>query len=359
MKRHLTSRGRIRAGHLALGAVLFTQVGAAQTEAADKAAAEALFQQGIELMRVGKLTDACDRLERSSSIERGIGTSLYLAECYEKAGRTASAWGLFREAASEAQARGESERAIAGKRRADRLEPLLSRLTVEVAAGANVPGLEISRDGTPVKPGLWNVAIPVDPGDHRLQARAAGYADYSAVVKVDANGANVVTQIPALTPVSTGDVTSSIPVGAPLGSSPLLAPSVPPSSSAASSPGDSDAASSFGPQRTAGLVVGGVGLVALGVGTFFGVRAVSKNDSAKTYCPGGGAVCHDTAGTTLTEDAQSSARLANVFVTGGALLTAGGALLFLTAPTGHPDAVQRVGFSSDGRGARVTLGGAF
>ncbi|HEX7668163.1 MAG TPA: hypothetical protein VF395_01200, partial [Polyangiaceae bacterium] len=278
MKRHLSSRASTRAGYAALGTVLLSQVAAAQTPAADKAAAEGLFQQGIELMRVGKLTEACDRLEQSAAIERGIGTSLYLAECYEKAGRTASAWGLFREASSEAQARGEAERALAGKRRADKLEPQLSRLTVQVAAGATVPGLEVLRDGTPINSGVWNVAVPVDPGDHRLQARAPGYVEWNGVVKVDPGGANVTAPIPALTPAPaavTGPSPTGWSAGAPPPTQPAAASSLPPS------PHDSGTGSSLGTQRTVGLVVGGAGLVALGVGTFFGIHAISKNDSAK------------------------------------------------------------------------------
>ncbi|MFM2417004.1 MAG: hypothetical protein RL385_1727, partial [Pseudomonadota bacterium] len=74
----------------------------AETNAADKAAAEALFDRGLQLLRDGKVSEACSALEESESIEPGIGTMLYLADCYERLGRTASAWALFREAASRA-----------------------------------------------------------------------------------------------------------------------------------------------------------------------------------------------------------------------------------------------------------------
>src|ERR1700712_2438459 len=104
----------------------------AQVTASDKATAEALFDRGLALLREGKLEEACARLEQSNAVEHGIGTMLYLAECYEKSGRTASAWALFREASSEAQAAGQVERAVAGRQRAERIEPTLSRLTVEV-----------------------------------------------------------------------------------------------------------------------------------------------------------------------------------------------------------------------------------
>ena len=117
--------------------------------AADKAAAEALFDRGLALMKDNKYQEACERLEQSQAIERGIGTMLYLAECYEKLGRTASAWALFREGASAAHAEGQPERSRAGADRAAALEPKLSRLTLQVSPDNAIEGFELLRDGQP------------------------------------------------------------------------------------------------------------------------------------------------------------------------------------------------------------------
>ena len=114
-------------------------IASAQGTAADKALAESLFDRGLTLMRQGQFAEACAQLEQSEAIERGIGTMLYLGECYEKLGRTASAWATFREAASAARAEGQTDRAKAGNTRADRLEPLLSKLSVNVAAASTTP----------------------------------------------------------------------------------------------------------------------------------------------------------------------------------------------------------------------------
>src|SRR5262252_2904619 len=115
----------------------------AQT-AADKAAAEALFDQGRAAMQEGDFGKACGLLERSQHIDPGVGTLLYLAECYERAGRTASAWATFREAADAADRARESGRARIGRDRAARLEPLLSRLSILVAPEATqIPGLTV------------------------------------------------------------------------------------------------------------------------------------------------------------------------------------------------------------------------
>src|SRR5947207_15885135 len=81
----------------------------AEAGAAQKAAAESLFDDALKAMKSGHFTEACPKLEESERIDPAIGTLLYLGECYEKTGRTASAWATFREAASAAQAQGESE----------------------------------------------------------------------------------------------------------------------------------------------------------------------------------------------------------------------------------------------------------
>jgi len=65
---------------------------------------------------------------RASTSDPAVGTLLYLAECLEKSGRTASAWATFREASSAARASGQAERARIGQERASKLESRLVRL---------------------------------------------------------------------------------------------------------------------------------------------------------------------------------------------------------------------------------------
>src|SRR5262245_19670575 len=70
--------------------------------AADKAAADALFNEGKRLFIRGEITAACDKFEGSLAKVVQLGTQIALASCYEKLGRTASALGEFRAAASTA-----------------------------------------------------------------------------------------------------------------------------------------------------------------------------------------------------------------------------------------------------------------
>src|SRR5690606_24057073 len=76
-------------------------------------------------------------------------------------------------------------------------------------------------------------------------------------------------------------------------------------------------------QRIAGLVIGGVGVVGMGVGGVFGVIAMNKEGSAKDVCTG--TVCDPNEnGVELTEQAQSAALVSTIgFAAGGALLAGG------------------------------------
>src|SRR5579859_4583015 len=77
----------------------------AEQASGDVARAEALFNEGVKLMESGQLGEACPKFAASQKLVRGIGVTLYLAECYERAGKTASAWAQFRLAESLASAR--------------------------------------------------------------------------------------------------------------------------------------------------------------------------------------------------------------------------------------------------------------
>jgi hypothetical protein len=78
---------------------------------------------------------------------------------------------------------------------------------------------------------------------------------------------------------------------------------------------------------TAGLVVGSIGLVGLGVGGYFGLSAASKNSDAADMCPGD--VCADPKGVELTDDARSAARWSTGFMVGGGALVASGIALLI------------------------------
>ena len=97
---------RTLAAALTLLVTLSPVVAAAQSSSGDKAAADALFDEGKRLLAAGDTAQACAKFETSMKLFDQLGTRLNLADCYEKVGRTASAWAEFREAASLATKRG-------------------------------------------------------------------------------------------------------------------------------------------------------------------------------------------------------------------------------------------------------------
>ncbi|MFZ5890090.1 MAG: hypothetical protein ACOY0T_03400 [Myxococcota bacterium] len=293
-----------------------------QATAAEKATAEALFDEALRLMHAGQFAEACPKFEVSQRIEAAVGTLLYLAECYEKVGRTASSWATFREAASLAEAAGQTDRMKVARSRAQRLEPDLAWLTIQVSKDARaVPGLSIRRASAPVQVDLSGVPVPVDPGDVVVEATAPGYAPYTTTVNVPARGRLVVT-VPALVAVSQQASTSAEPAPPP------AAVALPPASvavQASAPPPPAEERRSVLP-----YVFGGVGLVGLGVGTYFGLKAMSDADEARDVCPEGR--CKEARGVTLADDARSAAKISNIAFAVGATAVAAGVVLYFALP---------------------------
>jgi len=318
----------------------------AQSGAADKAAAEALFDEGVALLQKGDYEAACKKLEDSERVDPGIGTLLYLADCYERLGKTASAWATFRAAASMAQNAGQNDRARAGMERADSLEPKLVRLTVEVAAETkSLEGLTITRGAEQVPLTLLGMAVPVDPGTHEVVASAPGYLPFKVMVTVDATQANQTVSVPAL------EVDPNAPAKA--------AEEEP-----AATAGPEESTKPKGPrgrtQRTVGLVLAGAGVIGLGVGSVFGLVAIDENNRAVALGCNGGA-CSTDEGAALGNAAFDHATLSTVFFVAGGALLATGAVVYLVAPRDPKEtlAVTRVRVAGLPGGMAVSLGGTF
>lgn len=320
----------MRRSSFVLGTILvvFSLPAAAQSKGGgNRAAAEALFNQGRSLMAAGKAAEACPKFEASQQLDPGLGTMLNLAECYEKTGRTASAWAEYREAIPLARAAGSKARQDLATERAAVLQERLSTLTIRAMSGDDSdPHLEIRRDGVALQPAELGSPIPVDPGEHTIEAAAPGKQAWSQKVQVGADAAKVSVDVPALQStaakpaVTPAPATSSMPV--------QTTPVAPPADQPASGSG----------RRTAGLVVGGVGIVGVGLGAFFGLNASGKWSDAKAKCSDYPYGCGPD-GRELQDSAKSQATLSTILFAAGGALLATGAILYLTAPANHGVAV--------------------
>lgn len=83
------------------------------------------------------------------------------------------------------------------------------------------------------------------------------------------------------------------------------------------------------------LVAGGAGVVGLGVGTVFGLVALSKKSAAQTACPDR---CATSTGVTDWNDARSAGNLSTVGFVAGGVLVAAGVVLWLATPPARGEA---------------------
>ena len=319
----------------------------AHAQATDrKAAAEALFEQGRELSLQKNFAAACPKFAASLSLEPGIGTMLWLADCYENNGQTASAWAEFKEAASGAAIEHDPREKVA-RRRADDLTPRLSRLTIMPPPERSGAGVEIRRDGVVISAAELGVALPVDPGIHALAAEAPDRKPWSAMVQI---------------PSAPGDVTITVPVleHLPKGSPPAGS-SAPPAADIATEARNADVApaSKDGVQRAVGLVTTGVGVVGLGIGAFLGLRAKSTYDNSNSsgHCLADNQC--DATGTQSRTDARALAGEATAAVILGAAAAVGGIFIYITAPRAAPKAAVSLEPRIGPRGAAFVVSHAF
>jgi hypothetical protein len=281
-------------------------------DATPDATAIALFDEARKLMTAGKYAEAIPKLQQSIERARTVGALLNLGECYEKVGRTASAWAAFRAAGAAATEAKDAKRGKYADERAAAMEAKLVRLTVSVPSEAKVEGFQIKRDGEAIGEGEWGTAVPVDPGTHKIEAVAKGRKPWSTDVAVE-----------------TGNVTVDVPVLAVTGIEPATKqPVAPPNPPPPANEGSSS-------QKTIGIAVGAIGLAGIAFGSVAGVVAIGNKptDQCRSYptgCPADGSA--DGA----NESAQTWATISTVSFVVGAVALAAGTYLFLTAKDPKP-----------------------
>lgn len=148
--------------------------------------------------------------------------------------------------------------------------------------------------------GLWGTAVPVDPGEYTVEAQAPGRKSWTGKVIVGSNPGTTTVDIPVLLPGPETPTEALAPVST--------------------------------TQRTVGIIVSGVGVVGVVLGSVFGVKTLGKTSDAKGHCSVGEPAQCDPTGLQLESSAKSTGAVSTVaFLVGGAALV-GGVVLFATAP---------------------------
>lgn len=293
--------------------------------------ADALFQQGKQLLEQGKFVEACDLLAQSDKLDPSVSALGLLATCHEQQGRIATAWREYMETVKRAEATRDDRGAFA-KQRAAAIEPRLPRIAIRVPKA--IAGLEVRRDGEIVEGDALGASIAVDPGAHEIAFSAPGRQEQrirlsskeSAVITIDAPDLAIVAA-PAACP-----------------------------------PPPEPASARLGARVPAAIALGGLGLAGLGVGIGFGAHAMDRNAASKSLqdlcgnpnAPRGACA----AGKDAREGAFRAATFSTVgFIAGG--VSVGVAIALLAWPKGRAAAPKQGGLDvtplvgTDGGGASV------
>ena len=154
-------------------AVMFCAVPIARADT--RAEAVALFDQGIKEMKAGNYEKACKSFAQSHELVADTGTKGSLAKCYEKLGKLATSWVLWRELADMAPT--EDLRKDAAKQAA-KLDPRVPKYVLKITSPV-AAGLVVSINGKTVDPKI-DIPVPVDPGPI---VATAGWSSSRTVVR--------------------------------------------------------------------------------------------------------------------------------------------------------------------------------
>jgi hypothetical protein len=255
---------------------------------ARKAAAAALFQDGLEAMQAGRTAEGCDKLAESVATIPDSGAKGALAECYTAIGKLSESWDLWRELANSAPT---AELRDDASKNAAALDKRLARVVINVR-GAVPAGLTVTLNDKPVA-AVSTTEHRVTPGKLTVIAESPEIERWSQTLTAK-EGEKLDVDIHAV--VSRSSV----------------------------------AHRQHG--RKLGLVVGGVGVLAIGVGAVFGGLAYSSHNSAESSCGGDVEHCKSAGYLSAQSDldsARSRATISSWAVGTGLVAAATGAIIYL------------------------------
>jgi tetratricopeptide (TPR) repeat protein len=297
-----------------------------------RAVARAIGEEGLSLYDQGRYVDALDRFERADDLIKAPTLGLMAARSLERLGRLVEASNRYQQVtdaklAADAPDSFKQAQATAAKER-ETLTPRIPTVDVSVEGPGAAEVSSLMLDGRRVSPSYIGSArpiaskIPVDPGDHRLEAKATGGEAFERFTVNEGGTERVVLTL-------TGSPNKALlPPGKDNGKS-------------ASEASPKDEGSDQPPerrgkgQRTAAFVSLGVGAAGVALGVITGSVAASKKGdfTAENGCNEDTKTCPRT----LADDVNTYNALRYVSGTGfivGGIGLATGAVLLLTLPRG-------------------------
>ncbi|MDI1481334.1 hypothetical protein [Polyangium sp. y55x31] len=299
-------------------ALLFSALASSPVAAEEdpKARAQKLFFEGLTDIQAGNKQAGCTKLRESLSLFATPNTLFNVARCDEEEGRIAAAQEYWQRGLSLIDAK--DPRAKVAKERIDALDARVPRLRVILPVGQAIGTLSL--DGTELAPSRLEAPLRVEPGKHVIVVRAPGREDKRYEVDLAEK---------ERTEVVAGPGPEVVPVEAP--KPPPLA-----SGSAEAPPPPAPASG----RRTAGFVVGGVGLAGIVAAGITGGMLVARDGQITKDCNDDGVCRKGSEGYTLSQN-SGPLLVGNTVAWGvGIAGIAAGLVLVLTAPSGKAGDAQ-------------------
>jgi hypothetical protein len=274
---------------------------------ADTTKADALFNAGRSLLDAGEYADACPKFAEAQRLAPGLGVTLYLADCYERLGRTLSALTEFQRAEHIAEARADKRGAVAHER-ATHLATQVPSLSIEVPPQTRVEGLVVTRDGEEMPVSAWGAPVTLNPGPHVVRASAPGKAAREVSVSLPREQRTLTVTLAPL----------EAPAPEALAAPPHEPPVLPPLRRS--------------PTRTGvAIALGGAGIATLATAIVLGLVAKSKADESND------GPCNFTdhctpQGLSLRSSAIHLGNASTALFAVGAVAVGSGVIVYLTAP---------------------------
>jgi hypothetical protein len=307
-----------------LGSLASIDGAVAQPTPEDAAQAEMLFREGRALIKALQVAEACAKFAESHRLDPQIGTLLNLALCHEEVGKTASAWAEFNEVAERSRAT--PERVAFARQHAKLLETRLTQLRFRV--DPPVPDVSVKLDGRALGMAALGSAIPLDPGEHVVEATAPGKLRWVDHVRLAPD--------PGTTDIVVSLASEPAPAPEPPAGEPPAAPTPRPAR-----PAPSTAAPSA--KRDLGIILSGVGVVGLGVGAAFGFAALSKKDESEHACPNGCPEPFFSQSRAAADESRTYAALSTMsFGAGASAVVAGVYFILASRSSSRPTQLTRV-----------------
>jgi hypothetical protein len=311
----------------------------------DRATARALAREGYEAQQRGQYAVAAERFARAEALVHAPTLLVGLARAEVGLGKLVEAHETYRRVLLEGLAPGAPPafaRALEDARR--EVEVLAPRLAWIVLAVSGPTSPRVRLDDAEVPVAALDVERACDPGAHRVEAAAEGYASGTQTFTLGEGEHRRVTIDLAPASSSATDpaialATTTAPAPATSTSAPPISPEpmlpeerpAPPPGRAAAQPVDTPAPRSQATAaRTLGIAALGVGAVGLLVGGVTGILAIDKHHSLGDVCPGGSCPPGQSGDLSTYHTLTSISTVATV--AGVALGTTGVVLLVTTRP---------------------------